>query len=166
MIDGAAATALACAAARCHHRAMAEEWRTEADAAWLATHSSETFARLRRRFGKLGRFSDAISNAELGPFGGAPRRPRLKIGGRTYSYVRYVESHIAYTAVQVDLRRCRRCGRRLTEVHRMTSIDEDGARVVVGAARACRHCQVDSWLFYSRMPTVARARTVGRKVVL
>jgi hypothetical protein len=48
----------------------------------------------------------------------------------------------------------------------MTSVDEDGVRVVVGAARACRHCQIDSWLFFSRMPAVGRARTRDRKVVL
>jgi hypothetical protein len=146
--------------------AMAEQWRIEADDEWLATHSSTNLARLRRRFRRFGALGDAISHAELGPLGGAPRRPRLKVGGRSYSYVRYVESHIAYTAVQVDLRRCRRCGRRLTEVHRMTSVDEDGVRVVVGAARACRHCQIDSWLFFSRMPAVGRARTRDRKVVL
>jgi DNA-directed RNA polymerase subunit N (RpoN/RPB10) len=145
---------------------VADQWRTEADAEWLAAHSSDTFGRLRRRFGKLARFSGAISNAELGPLGGAPRRPRLKIGGRSYSYVRYVESHIAHTTVLVDLGQCRRCGRRLTESHGVTSVDEDGVRVVVGAARACRQCQIGSWLFYSRMPAVARARRYERKVVL
>jgi hypothetical protein len=84
---------------------MAEQWRTEADDEWLATHSSDSFARLRRRIRRFGVLGDSISHAELGPFGGAPRRPRLKVGGRTYSFVRYVESHVAYTTVHVDLRR-------------------------------------------------------------
>ncbi len=112
---------------------MANEWRIEADDEWLASHSSDTFQRLRRRARLLGRVSDAVSNAELGPFSGAPRNPQLKVGGRAYSVVRYVGN---------------------------------GERRSIAAVRLCRSCEAGAWLFYSRMPTTARARRIARKVVL
>jgi hypothetical protein len=145
---------------------MAERWRIEADDEWLAAHRSDNFARLRRRLRGLGGFSDAISRAELGPFGGAPRNPRLKIGGKAYAVVRYAEHRISYTAVQIDPQLCRRCGRRLVEAHRVTFVAADGTRTVVGAVRICRRCQTESWLFHSGMPSVHRARVRARKVVL
>jgi hypothetical protein len=145
---------------------LAEQWRTEADDEWLAGHRSDNFARLRRRLRRLGALSDGISQAELGPFGGAPRRPQLKIGGRSYAVVRYTTQHIAYTTIHLDLTRCRRCGRPLVEVHRIVSVAGDGLRTTVGAVRRCRKCQADSWLFHSRMPSVERARNVARKIVL
>ncbi len=145
---------------------MTGDWRVEADDEWLAAHSSETFQRLRRRARMLGMVSDAVSSAELGPFGGSPRNPRLRIGGKAYGVVRYARHQITYTTIYVDLDRCRRCGRPLVEVHRMLMLHGDTVRRRVGEVRMCRHCHAGSWLFYSRMPTVRRARAIGRKVVL
>jgi hypothetical protein len=143
-----------------------EGWRTEADDEWLAARRSTSFARLRRRLQRLGVLGDAVSEAELGPFGGVPRRPTLKIGGKAYAVVRYAEHRIAYTTVRVDLLRCRRCGHRLVESHRILFVGGDGGRVAVGAVRACRRCEAESWLFTSRMPGTVRARARARKVVL
>jgi Fe2+ transport system protein FeoA len=143
-----------------------EDWRVEADEAWLAVHRSAHFERMRRRLRSLGVVGDSVSNAELGPFGAAPRKPELKIGGRTYSYVRYADQRIAYTTIVVDLQRCRRCGRRLLEVHRAGYMTSDGQHTVIGTVRMCRRCQADSWMFTSRMPSTRRARRVARKVVL
>jgi hypothetical protein len=142
-----------------------DDWRTEADEEWLIRHRSANFARMRKRFRRIGGFADAISYAELGPFGGAPRRPQLKIEGAKYSTVRYTTHRIAYTTIRVYLRPCRRCGR-LAESHRVVYIREDGGRKVVGTLEVCRRCQANSWLFYSRMPATSRARTWARKVVL
>src|SRR6266508_3810751 len=143
---------------------MADDWRVEADDDWLAAHSSDQLARLRRRLSAFGRFAGAVSQAELGPYGGAPRNPRLTIGRKAYSVVRHVEHHISYTAITVDLERCRRCGQVLAERHRLTRVDHEGVRVVFGALGLCRRCQADAWLFYSRMPATARARHRARKV--
>jgi hypothetical protein len=142
-----------------------DDWRTEADEEWLRRHQSETFARMRRRLRRFGVFADAMSHAELGPFGGAPRKPQLKIDNRGYSTVRYATHRITYTTIHVYLQRCRWCGA-IVESHRVIYVREDGARRVVGTLRVCRRCQADSWLFHSRMPTAARARAWGRKVVL
>jgi hypothetical protein len=142
------------------------DWRVEADAEWLAAHSSDTFARLRRRMRRFGLVANAMSQAELGPFGGAPRKPQLKIGGKAYAVVRYAEHHIAYTAIAVDLERCPRCGAKLREVHRVLFVRRDGVRERVGRVRMCRRCGADSWLFHSHMPVTGRARAWGRKVVL
>jgi hypothetical protein len=144
---------------------MANEWRIEADDEWLASHSSDTFQRLRRRARLLGRVSDAVSNAELGPFSGAPRNPQLKVGGRAYSVVRYVEHRYAYTVIQVDVVRCHKCGRDLAEEHRIRYVG-NGERRSIAAVRLCRSCEAGAWLFYSRMPTTARARRIARKIVL
>jgi hypothetical protein len=142
-----------------------DDWRVEADDEWLAAHSSNTFQRLRRRTRLLSGLGEAMSNAELGPFGGAPRRPQLKIGGRTYSVVRYVQHVYAYTVIQVDPVRCDRCGCDVAEQHRIRFV-RPGAAVPIAMVRMCRSCQADAWLFHSRMPAVARARAIGRKVVL
>jgi hypothetical protein len=143
-----------------------EDWRVEADQAWLAARQSANFERLRRRLRRLGVVGDSVSNAELGPFGGAPRRPELKIGGRAYSFVRYADRRITYTTIMVDLQRCQRCGRQLLEVHRAGYVTGDGRHTVFGTVRMCRRCQADSWMFTSRMPATRRARHVSRKVVL
>jgi hypothetical protein len=145
---------------------MAERWRIEADDEWLARHSSDTFARLRRRLRRFGVVADAVSNAELGPFAGAPRNPRLKVGGKAYAIVRYAEHRMSHTTVTVDLDACRRCGRQLVQRHTVKCVRENGERVVVGAVRTCPRCQADSWMLYSRMPSVNRARRVARRVVL
>jgi hypothetical protein len=141
-------------------------WRTEADEAWLAAHRSDTFGRLRRRMRRLGVAGGAVANAELGPFGGAPRRPALKVGGRRYSTVRFVEHRYAYTSIQVELTVCLRCGRTMAELHRVARVREDASRLVLGSLLVCRACQRDSWMFRSRMPTTARAHRRDSKVVL
>lgn len=148
---------------------MADEaWRAEADDAWLATHRSTFFRRLRRRFRMFGGVGDAVSQAEMGPFGGAPRNPKLTVddGNKAYAVVRYTTNQIAYTATTMNPDECRRCGRPLVEKHEITCVEEEGVRVPVGSVRTCRSCQADSWLLRSRMPTVTRARAVARKVVL
>jgi hypothetical protein len=145
---------------------LVDGWRVEADAEWLAAHSSDNFGRLRRRLRQVGRMADAVSHAELGPFAGAPRNPRLKLGGRAYAVVRYAEHRMSYTAVTVHIDRCRRCGRRLVERHTLVMLSESGVRLPVGVVRTCRRCQADSWMFYSRMPAVERARRATRKIVL
>jgi len=148
-----------------------ESWRVEADDEWLAAHKSENFAKFRRKLAKLGLLglADAASGAApalLGPMAGAPRRPQLKIGGKAYAVVRYAEHRISYTVIALDVQRCRRCGLRLVHVHRIMTVREDGTRRVVGTVRACRRCKANSWLFFSRMPTVERARERARRVVL
>jgi hypothetical protein len=145
---------------------MSDEWRGEADDEWLAAHRSQNFDRLRRRLRRAGLLGNAFANAELGPFGGAPRNPKLSVGGRTYAVIRYTHQWIAYTSIQVDLQRCRRCGHRLVEVHRLSTVRADGVRVRVGTVRACRRCAAESWMFTSRMPAIANARNRSRKVVL
>jgi hypothetical protein len=144
---------------------MAEDWRTEADPEWLRRHQSQNFARLRKRMRMAGGFADAVSHAELGPFGGAPRRPQLKIEGAKYSTVRYTTHRIAYTTIHVYRQRCRRCGAEV-DSHRIVYVRESGDRKVVGSLQVCRACQANSWMFYSRMPTTVRARAWARKVVL
>lgn len=142
------------------------DWRIEADAEWLATHRSETMAGLRRRFGRVLTFGDAVSSAELGPFGGAPRKPDLRVAPSRYSVVRYVVAVYAYTAIQVVLENCGRCGRPMQEAHHATLFGNDGAGRALGTVRKCRSCAGDSWLFRSHMPAVARARTLAAKTVL
>jgi hypothetical protein len=144
---------------------MAGEWRVEADDEWLAAHSSTTFQRLRRRTRLMAGLGEAMSNAELGPFGGAPRRPVLRIGGKAYSVVRYTDRHITYTVIQVDPDVCRRCGAEVAERHRVQYVRGD-TRVPVASVRMCRGCQAESWLFQSHMPAAEQARAIGRKVVL
>jgi hypothetical protein len=140
-------------------------WRVEADDEWLATHSSDTFQRLRRRARLFAGLGEAMSNAELGPFGGTPRRPVLKIGGRAYSFVRYADHHLTYTTIQVEPDTCRHCGRELAERHRVEYVRGD-TRESVAVVRMCRACHAGAWLFHSHMPSTARARRAARKVVL
>lgn len=143
------------------------DWRVEADDAWLAEHSSSALARLRRRFKLFGGLANAISNAETGPFGGAPRNPRLKVGGRAYALLREAGQEFAHTVVRVgEPARCPRCDRPLAELHHIVDADEDGETRPVGAMIGCRGCAGDSWLFRSRMPRTAHARDNARKIVL
>jgi RNase P subunit RPR2 len=141
-------------------------WRVEADAEWLAKHSSTNFARLRMRVGKLSGLASAMSNAEMGPYGGAPRKPQLKLGGRAYAVIRYAHHRLSYTTVRVELERCPRCGRPMVEAHNAARVRADGGQVSVGTVRKCRRCDADSWLFASRLPATTRARIKARKVVL
>jgi len=143
-----------------------EDRRIEADDEWLAGHRSDAMLRFQRRFRRVAGIGDAVSNAELGPFGGAPRNPKLHVGGRSYALVRYAQHRIACTTIRVDLHRCRYCGRWVAEIHQVIAVRETGGRVVVGAVRMCRSCQGDSWMFHSRMPSVLRARRRSRNVVL
>jgi len=145
---------------------MPQDWRTEADDAWLATRRSNRLARLRRVFGSLSGVADAISQAELGPFGGAPRKPKLRSEDKDYSVVRPAEHHVSHTIVSAaDPLRCRRCGEPV-EAYGVNRVDEDGDRETVGVLPHCRRCGADSWMLYSRMPGAERARRRGRKVVL
>ena len=114
----------------------------------------------------MGGFGDAVSRAELGPFGGAPRSPALKPESKGYSTVRPAERRYAHTVLQLETEPCRRCGRQPATAQRVTCVREDGERVVVGTIRLCAACQGDSWRFRSHMPTTRRARERGRRVVL
>jgi hypothetical protein len=143
-----------------------EQWRVEADDEWLAAHRSTVMAQFRRRFRRMSGLAGAVSNAEMGPYGGAPRNPTLKLGGKTYAVVRYVHHRIAYTAINVELHPCESCGREIAELDRVVAVRESGGRVTVGSIRMCRACQGDSWMFRSRMPAIARARQRSRKIAL
>jgi len=136
-------------------------WRIEADDAWHAEHRSAFFKRRRRSA-----IGGAFSLAELGPFGGAPRNPRLKIIDKDYSHVRYAERAYSHTIVQVELFDCRICGYRLLEEHRLLTWTQDGVVRMVGSIRRCRRCHRESWLFTSHMPAVVKARRRDAKVVL
>ena len=147
---------------------IAETWRTEADEEWLARHRSNRFARIRRLFGGAAGLADAISRAELGPLGGAPRKPKLKTDEAEYSVVRPVAhgiAHMTIAAATTDSQHCRRCGQTV-EVHGMTQVGPDGERVNVGSIQECRHCGADSWQLRSHMPGVERFRRQARKTVL
>ena len=137
-----------------------EPWRVEADDDWHTGHRSAFFKR--RRSALLA----AVSNAELGPFRGAPRNPTLKLSDKAYAYVRYAERYLSYTIIQVDLLVCRRCGHTLLEQHSLLMRRADGSARAVGSIRRCRHCHRESWLFTSHMPATARGRRRDAKVVL
>ena len=144
-----------------------KEWRAEADDEWLAEHRSNFMGRVRRRFGTLGGLGNAVSNAETGPFGGAPRNPDLRVdaGDKAYATVRYTTDQIAYTTTSINPDECRRCGQPLSEKHKLEYV-QHGHRTSVGAVRTCRSCEADSWLLRSGMPTAARARRTARRNVL
>src|SRR5215203_4309259 len=95
------------------HGGVLDRWRQEADDEWLAGRRSAFF---KRRRGALGR---AMADAELGPFRGAPRNPRLTLQSKGYAVVRYALREYAYATIQVDLLDCRICGHRLLEEHRL-----------------------------------------------
>jgi ribosomal protein L37E len=146
----------------------AEPWRTEADDEWLARHRSNRFARIRRMFGGgAAELAGAVSEAELGPFRGAPRKPKLKTEEAEYSVIRPVERGIAHMAIAatVDPQHCRRCGQAV-QVHGMTRVGPDGERANVGSIQECGHCGADSWQLRSHMPAVERFRRQARKTVL
>jgi hypothetical protein len=147
---------------------VAARWRVEADAEWLADHRSDTFARVRQLLGRAGAgtFAGAVSLAELGPFGGAPRNPRLRLDRAAYATVRPAEARYAHTVLAVETAPCRRCGRAPATAQRITCVRESGARVVVGTVRLCAACQGDSWRFVSHMPRAEDARERSRRVVL
>jgi hypothetical protein len=146
--------------------AQGDSWRVEADDEWLADHRSQTMARVRRRFSRVRTAGEAVSNAELGPFAGAPRNPPLRVATSRYSVIRHVVAVYAYTSIRVMLEYCPGCGRPAQEAHHAMMVRSDGSRINVGAVRKCRSCAGDSWLFQSRMPSVAKARLQSAKVVL
>jgi len=146
--------------------APGEPWRVEADDEWLAGHRSQAMTRFRRRFSRVLTVGDAVSNAELGPFAGAPRNPPLRVATSRYSVIRHVVAVYAYTSIKVMLEYCSGCGRPVQEAHHAMTVRSDGERVYLGAVRKCRSCAGDSWLFRSRMPSVAKARLLAEKVVL
>lgn len=129
--------------------------------------SSQLMAWFRRRFGVLGGIAGAVSHADTGPYGGAPRDPRLRVDdGRAYSAVRYATDHVAYTTTSTNADDCPRCGRPLAEAHRIEQVEGERPAQQVGAVRACRHCQPDSWLLRSRMPAASRSRAAARRHVV
>jgi hypothetical protein len=144
-----------------------EVWRGEADDEWVAGHRSNLMAWLRRRFGALRGVGEAVSDAETGPYAGAPRNPRLRLEDDPgYATVRYATDRMAYTTTTTTADVCERCGRPLVEEHEIEYVRGEGGHLPVGAVRACRACQAGSWLRESRMPTVSRARDAARRNVV
>lgn len=145
----------------------AEPWRIEADEEWLDRHRSNRFERIRRMFGGSGAsLAGAMSQAELGPFGGAPRKPKLKHETAEYSVVRPVSLGISHlTVAAAEPGHCRRCGQPV-EVHGVNRVGPDGERINVGSLQQCAHCGADSWQLRSHMPAVERFRRQARKTVL
>ncbi|NUR69243.1 MAG: hypothetical protein HOU81_00225 [Hamadaea sp.] len=123
-------------------------------------------ANVRRRFSRILIAGDAVSNAELGPFGGAPRNPSLRTAPARYAVIRHVVAVYAYTSIRLMLEYCQRCGRPMQEAHHVATVRADGVRLSLGAVRACRSCDTESWLFRSHMPAVAKARRAAAKTVL
>lgn len=144
-----------------------EPWRVEADDDWLLSHSTDSFARIRRVFHPFSGAGDAVSHSVLGGMlGSTPRNPDLNVKGVQAEQIRYAEKHYAYTTTQVELHVCRRCDHRLQERHRLLVVAPDGQRAEVGQARACRACDAGSWMFVSHMPRARRRRTELAKIVL
>jgi hypothetical protein len=118
-----------------------------------------------RRF--LRWIAGAVSHAETGPYAGAPRNPNLRVGEEdTYSTVRYSTDRYAYTSTNTHPDECSRCGSPLVESHDIEQVQGDDSRVPVGSVKTCRSCQSDSWMLYSRMPAVDRARKAARKTIV
>ncbi|GHJ48136.1 hypothetical protein Cs7R123_54780 [Catellatospora sp. TT07R-123] len=148
------------------HMAYDEAWRAESDDQWLAEHSSTMFARLRQRFKTLGAIGGAVSEAETGPFAGAPRNPRLRVGDdKAYSTIREAEHSVAYIATSTSLEECPNCGQQLRQ-DGFEYVGEDGDRIAVGGVRSCVRCEAESWTSRSRMPRTQRSRDRARKHVL
>lgn len=137
-----------------------EDWRYEADDAWLAGRRSTFFRRRRVRY------LNVLADAELGPFRGPPRNPTLKLTDKAYSHVRFAPRHYSYTAIQVELLHCARCGHRLLEEHRLVVHRSEGSRRTLGLVRMCRRCEKESWLFVSHMPSALAGRRRDRKTAL
>lgn len=139
---------------------MGDEWRYEADEDWLADHRTTFFRRRRSRY------FQAVADAELGPFRGAPRNPTLKLTDKAYSHIRFAPRHYSYTSVQVEIFTCGRCGHQLLEEHRLVAHRPDRGSRSLGFVRMCRRCHKDAWLFVSHMPSVLAGRRKDRKAVL
>jgi hypothetical protein len=139
---------------------VTDDWRYEADEEWLAGRRSTFFKRRRSRLAR------AFSDAELGPFRGAPRNPTLKLTDKGYAHIRYAPRTYSYTAIQVDLLFCYRCGHRLLEEHRLVLCREGGGDRTIGLVRMCRRCEKEAWLFVSHMPAAQSGRHRDAKAVL
>ncbi|MEU4222504.1 hypothetical protein [Actinoplanes sp. NPDC026623] len=64
-----------------------------------AERGSTFMSRLRRRFRFLGGVADAVSQAEMGPYAGAPRNPELRVGDeKSYSTVQYTSVQVTAAA--------------------------------------------------------------------
>lgn len=120
------------------------------------------------RLGALRTIGGAVSESTIsgGVLGGAPRNPRLKVGGAESSYVRQAERQYAYTNVLVVIQWCRICGRRRLERHVVERFMADGQRRVLGAVSMCAACQAGSWMFVTHSPRAAAGRRRDAKVVL
>jgi hypothetical protein len=113
--------------------------------------SAENRLRLRSRtFRFFGGVASAVSYADLGPYAGAPRKPKLKNLDETVSQAVH---QVAQITVATEAVRCSQCGQGTVETHETPA----------GPVRACRTCQADSWLLRSRMPSAVRARAAARK---
>ena len=122
-------------------------------------HRSQVFATLLIKMGYGQGIAGAVSNADLGPLGGAPRNPNLATGKKEYSSVRYAEQQYSYTTIVVTHRYCPRCGRYTQEKHSMELYDaEHGEQYKVGHLKVCSHCDREHWMFVSRMPTSVAMR--------
>ena len=86
---------------------------------------------------------------------------------KVYAHVRYALRGYAYTAVQMELLGCPRCGYQLLEEHRLVARTARTARrCTLGRVRMCRRCHRESWLFTSHMPSILAGRERDAKVVL
>ena len=145
-----------------------EPWRTEADDDWLAEHSSDTFARIRRiaSFGTASATAIADS-AAAGFLLSPPRNPNLRVRDVTAEQVRYAESQYAYTTILiVDNELCPRCGCLYAQVRKLELRAADGHRTRVGEARKCRRCDRESWMFRSWMPHAVAREAMHSRAVL
>lgn len=144
-----------------------EPWRTEADDAWLAAHSSDTFARIRAYLSPLVGPADALSQSPVSAIlGGAPRNPVLRVRDIQAEHVRYAEQRYAYTTVTVTRSLCRRCGDVVQQIYRLARVDEAGRRDEWGSVRACGRCDAESWMFKSHMPSAVALRKARAMYVL
>lgn len=142
-----------------------DEWRTEADDEWLASHSGGVMIRLGRFAG--GGLADGVSNsAAAGLLGSTPRHPPLKVRDGQAEQIRYAEGQYAYTTVATRQQYCPRCGGPTAEQVGLERVTEDGEHQVTGSLCRCRECDADSFMFRSWMPrALARAR-LRRRIVL
>lgn len=137
------------------------EWKREANEQWLAEHRSRTFKHRRSALGQ------AISQAEIGPFGGAPRNPDLTKGFKAYSIIRNAYRQVSYTEIRVTTSYCRICGTRSLELHRLFAYSgESDRQVTFGHVKMCRKCNEGSWLFTAHGARTEAARARARKTVL
>lgn len=133
----------------------------------IQEHRSRVFATFLAKFGYSG-IAGAVSGADIGILGGAPRNPNLKPGqGSDSSYVRHAEGQYTFTMVHVQDHPgyCPQCGSWAYESAELTVHHEVRGLERVGNVKACRKCQSESWMFVSHMPHAIAARERDRKVI-